>query len=208
MDVFRNWMSENQEEILDKLNTSIFMQDWEKYATGNLSSWEMEALCFYYHPHELAKVNNYKYGLTNFFDLPEEPVVESTFHRGKAAIPIYRLNKICGTCIAKDKAKGTVTLLTTYGVVPVKLRKEHFSLFDKQISEKQPDGTKKVLEHSWFNRGNMILVQGIRRGNEFVAKKYASSQSHQLYHIDKVYDNGELELRGERYQGEEEQDDE
>ena len=50
------------------------------------------------------------------------------------------------------------------------------------------------------------MVQGIRRGDEFVAKKYASSTKHQLYHIDSIDKNGELELRSERKQGDEEID--
>ena len=202
MDVFRNWIAENKDEILDKLNTTIFMEDWNKYAKGNLSSWEMEALCFYYHEHELANANFYRYGLVDFAQLPEEPPVEKMLKRGEALIPIYKLNKICGTCIAKNKAKSLVYLLTDTGVVPVKFRQEYFSLFDKQISERREDGTKKVLEKSWFNRGNMILVQGIRRGDDFIPKKYSSSPGHQLYKIDSI-DNqtGELTLRHDRLQG-------
>ena len=57
MDIFRDWIKENKDSILDELNTRIFMQDWEKYAKGNISSWEMEVLCFYYHDHELSDVN-------------------------------------------------------------------------------------------------------------------------------------------------------
>jgi hypothetical protein len=38
-----------------------------------------------------------------------------------------------------------------------------------------------------------------------VAKKYANGGlPHQLYHIDKYCENGDLVLRSERYQGEEE----
>ena len=208
MDVFRAWISANKEEILDNLNTVIFMEDWNKYASGNISSWEMESLCFYYHDHELANINNSKYGFVDFFSLPEEPMVEKVFKRVALLIPIYKLHKICGTCIAKNKTKSTVYLLTTNGVVPVKFRQEHFGLFDRQVSRKNPDGTKTVIEKSWFNRGNMIVVQGIRRGDEFVAKKYASSGGgHQLYHIDEVLENGDLILRSERYQGEEEYED-
>ena len=208
MDVFRAWISANKKEILDNLNTVIFMEDWNKYASGNISSWEMESLCFYYHDHELANINNSKYGFVDFFSLPEEPMVEKVFKRGALLIPIYKLHKICGTCIAKNKTKSTVYLLTTNGVVPVKFRQEHFGLFDRQVSRKNPDGTKTVIEKSWFNRGNMIVVQGIRRGDEFVAKKYASSGGgHQLYHIDEVLENGDLILRSERYQGEEEYED-
>lgn len=203
MDKVRNWIASDKDGILQALNTQIFLEDWNKYALGNLSSWEMEALCFYYHEHELINVNKDRYGIVDFFNLPETPEIDYTFRRGGRDIPIFKLHKICGTCVAKDKNKGTVSLLTTTGVVEVKFRKEYFSLFDKQISEKQPDGkSKKIIEKSWFNRGSMIMVQGIRDGDTFITKKYSSSPSHQLYKIDKILENGELLLRYERYQGE------
>lgn len=203
MDIFRNWIANDKDEILYALNTKIFMEDWEKYATGTISAWEMEVLCFYYHEHELAHVNNDRYGFVDFFELPEDPVIEKTFKKGDKEIHIFHLNRICGTCIAKNKTKSTVTILTTTGVVNVKFRKEYFTLFDKQISARQPDGTKKIMEKSWFNRGNMIVVTGIRSGDDFISKKYASTGGHQLYKIDEIYSNGELKLLDSRYQGEE-----
>ena len=203
MDIFRNWIANDKDEILYTLNTKIFMEDWEKYATGTISAWEMEVLCFYYHEHELAHVNNDKYGFVDFFALPEDPLIEKTFKKGDKEIHIFHLNRICGTCIAKNKTKSTVTILTTTGVVNVKFRKEYFTLFDKQISARQPDGTKKIMEKSWFNRGNMIVVTGIRSGDDFISKKYASTGGHQLYKIDEIYSNGELKLLDSRYQGEE-----
>lgn len=207
MNIIRDWIAANKEKILDELNTKIFMEDWEKYATGNLSSWEMESLCFYYHEHELKNVNMHKYGLSNFYSMPEEPIVDKTFKKGDKIIPIYKLTKICGTCIAKNKNKGLVYLLTIDGVVTVRFSKEYFSMFDRQISERQSDGKKKVLEKSWFNKGNMIVVQGIRRGDEFVAKKYTSSLGHTLYHIDKITNNGaDIILRHDRAKGEIEED--
>ena len=207
MDVFRGWIAANKAEILDKLNAKIFMDDWIKYATGSYSSWEMETMCFYYHPHELLNVNNSKYGLMNFYSLPENPAVDRTFVKGNAVINLYKLTKICGTCIAKNKDKGLVTLLTVDGVVTVRFRKEYFALFDKQISAKGADGKKHVVEKSWFKRGSMIVVQGMRRGDEFVAKKYASSGGHQLYKIQEVLSNGDLILQTERNKGEIEEDD-
>lgn len=206
MDIFRNWIKDNKDEILDRLNTAIFMQDWNKYAQGTISSWEMQALCFYYHEHELKNINMSRYGIVDFTKLNPEPIVEKIFTKGQAKIPIYKLYTICGTCIAKNKTKSIVYLLTTSGVVPVKFRKEYFSLFDRQISKKNPDGKKTIVERSFFNRGNMIMVQGIRRGDDFIAKKYASTKTHTLYHIDKVNKDGTLELRHERYQGEGEED--
>ena len=202
MNIFRKWISENYNEILNNLNSIIFLEDWNKYAQGNFSSWEMEALCFYYHEHELSNVNNDRYGFVNFYNLPEDPIVERTFTKGGKEIKIFKLNRICGTCIAKNKTKSTVTLLTTNGVVTVKFRKEYFSLFDKQISEKGEDGVKHVKEKSWFNRGNMIVVTGMRSGDNFISKRYASTGGHQLYKVDKINEDGSLILRNERYKGE------
>lgn len=204
MDIFRNWIAGDKVNILNALNYRIFSEEWEKYATGNLSSWEMETLCFYYHDHELKNVNMKKYGLSNFYELSENPKVAKTFTRGGKEINLFELYKICGTCIAKDKNRATVTLLTVDGVVTVKFRKEYFSLFDKQISQRQPDGSKKIVEKSWFNRGSMIIVQGIRSEDNFVPKKYSSTPGHMLYKIESISDNGDLVLKSERTQGDEE----
>lgn len=203
MDKVRAWLQKTQDETLFEVNKRLFYEEWQKYAKGNYSSWEMEALCFYYHEHELAHINMSKYGLKAFNSLPANPSPSSYFKKGKMNIPLYELSRICGTCIAKNKNKGSVTLQTTEGVVEVKFRKEYFALFDKQISEKQDNGTKKVKEKSWFNRGNMIIVNGMRRGDTFIVKKYASTQGHQLYKIAQVYNNGDLELVDERYEVEE-----
>ena len=47
----------------------------------------------------------------------------------------------------------------------------------------------------------MILVQGIRSGDNFLPKKYANSGGHQLYKINDIVDDGDLVLQTERYQG-------
>ena len=201
MDVFRKWIAAEKDTILNALNTEIFMEDWNKYAKGTISAWEMEVLCFYYHDHELKNINNDKYGFVDFYSLPEDPVIEKTFQKNGKDIHIFHLNRICGTCIAKNKIKSTVTLLTTSGVVNVKFRKEYFAMFDKQISERGADGIKHIVEKSWFNRGNMIVVTGIRSGDDFISKKYASTGGHQLYKVDEVLPNGDLVLKDSRYQG-------
>jgi hypothetical protein len=145
-----------------------------------------------------------KYGIEDFFELSEEPDVEKYFYRDGIPRPLYNIHTIAGTCIAKDKAKSTIYLLTTSGVVTVKFRKEYFSLFDKQLSEKQEDGTKKVVEKSWFNRGNMLIIKGIRRGDDFLPKKYASTEGHQLYKIQSIDENGDIIVTNERALKEEE----
>ena len=47
----------------------------------------------------------------------------------------------------------------------------------------------------------MIVVTGMRSGDNFISKKYASTGGHQLYKIDSITDSGELVLKTERYKG-------
>jgi hypothetical protein len=54
----------------------------------------------------------------------------------------------------------------------------------------------------------MIVVQGIRSGDNFIVKKYASSVGHQLYKILEVINGTDLKLTSERFQGGEESEDE
>ena len=197
MDEARNWLKENQEEILIQYNNLLFNEIWHKYAIGNISAWEMESLCFYYHEHELININKHQYGIVNFFDLSYEPEVDYFIKRAGRDIPIFKLYKIAGTIISKDNTKASVTVLTTDGVVNVKFTKEYYAMYNRQISEVQSDGTKKVLEKGWFSRGTKILVTGYRREDTFVAKTYKATATHQLYKIINV-NNSNMTLEHER----------
>ena len=208
MDKVREWMKTNQQEALYQLNKAIFIDAVDKYAKGNEASWEMETMCFYYHPHELTNINKERYGLIDFYDLPEEAVVDTFFKRNGRDIPLYKLSRVYGTVIAKNKVKGDVTLLGPKGVFNVWCNKEFFAMFDKQISERRPDGTKKVIEKSWFHRGSMVVFTGIRRGDEFIPKKYTNTPGHLIYKIDSIDDNGAITMRATRAQGIEEEDNE
>ena len=198
MDAARDWLKANQKEALQKYNTILFKEAWDKYARGNISSWEMESLCFYYHDHELIKVNNDKYGIVNFYDLSPSPIVDKTFKRNGKQIPIYKLYKIAGTVISKNDNRHSISLLTTNGVVNVKFTKEYYALFGRQLSEVQEDGTKKVMEKGWFVRGTKLLITGFRRDDTFVSKNYKSNGGHQLYKILNV-NGSNLEITHERY---------
>lgn len=203
MDGARDWLKANQTQVLEELNTILFHEAWDKYAKGSISAWEMESLCFYYHDHELANVDTQKYGITNFFTLPTEPEVDYYFARKGVQIPIYKTHKIIGTVISKNDNKATISLLTTSGVVTVKFTKEYYAMFKKQISEKQEDGTKKVVEKGWFKRGTMLMLTGFRRGDMFVTKTYKHTPTHQIYKIDLSEDGRDLILTHERIDTEE-----
>ena len=183
MDEARNWLKENQNEVLNQYNNLLFNETWNKYATGNISAWEMESLCFYYHEHELANIDKHKYGIVNFSTLSYEPEVDYFFKRAGRDIPIFKLYKIAGTIISKNNTKASVAVLTTDGVVNVKFTKEYYAMYNRQISEVQADGSKKVLEKGWFSRGTKIMVTGYRREDTFIAKTYKATSTHQLYRI-------------------------
>lgn len=198
MDFVRDWLKENQKEVLNELNAKLFKNEWDKYATGNISSWEMSSLCFYYHEHELINVDTTKYGIIDFNKLPSEPIVDYFFKRNGKQIPVYQLFKIAGTVIGKNDTRHFVTLLTTTGVVNVKFSRDHYAMFNRQISEVDDNGVKKVKEKGWFTRGTKLLVTGYRRDDTFVCKKYSKTPSHHLYQITNV--NGKtIELTSTRY---------
>ena len=199
MDGAREWLKENQQEVLNQYNDLLFNEAWKKYATGNVSAWEMESLCFYYHEHELSNVDNEKYGIVNFSDLSYEPEIDYFFKRAGRDIPIFKLYKIAGTVISKNNTKASVMILTTDGVVNVKFSKEYYAMYNRQISEVQADGSKKVLEKGWFSRGAKIMVTGYRREDTFVTKTYKNTSTHQLYRIISV-NGSNITLEHERIQ--------
>ena len=200
MDTARTWLKDNQQEMLDAYNSLLFKQAWEKYAEGNISAWEMESLCFYHSAHELAEVNTRKYGIVDFNSLQYESEIDYFIKRNGKNIPIYKLYRIAGTIISKDNTKAQISILTTTGVVTVKFTKEYYAMFNRQISQVQSDGTKKVLEKGWFSRGTKVLITGYRREDSFVAKTYKATTTHQLYKITKIDEYGDILLEHERIQ--------
>ncbi len=194
----RDWIRDNQDELLKQFNILLFKEYWDKYALGNISAYEMEALCFYYHEHELAHVNVNKYGIVDFNSLPSEPIVDTFFKRNGHDIPIYKIYRIVGTVIGKNDNRSSITLLTPTGVVNVKFTKEYYAMYNRQISELGNDGVKHIIEKGWFTRGVKVLVAGYKRDDTFVAKTYKNNGFHQLYKINKVYDDGNIEIIHDR----------
>ena len=198
MGKIRPWVKENAATLLEQVNERLTRDTWNKYCQGNLSKWEMDAVSFYSHEHELTNVNTKAYEITDFNDISENPVVERIIPIKGRQIPIFKLYRITGTILDKDKNKKTVTLLTTSGVVTVKIFGQVFSHYDKQISEKGADGKKHVIEKSWLSRGNKIIVTGIKQSDGFLAKKYNKTPYHLVELITEVTEDGWLYTKGER----------
>ena len=199
MDKIRPWVKNHAAELLVQVNDRLTKDTWDKYCLGTMSKWEMDSVSFYSHEHELENVNMDDYGFSDFFDLPEEPEIDRVIPIKGKMVPILRLHRIIGTVLDRDKAKKTVTLLTTRGVVTVKIFGGVFAQYDKQISERGADGKKHVIEKSMFSRGNKIIVSGVRDGDSFRAKKYSKTSWHLVEQITGVSENGQIlvHARGE-----------
>ena len=196
MDPMRAYIKMHKDEMLTALNNALYKEMFDKYAAGTVSHWEMESVNFYSHPHELA---GSQYLYDDFMKLSEEPEIDYSF-TGKDGneIRVYKLRRIIGTVIDKNKIKNTVTLLTPSGVVNVKVYKNQYAGFDKQLSEKGADGRKHVVEPSWFKRGTLLMIQGIRRGADFIPKKCRDSFYPVISKIIDIHEDGTLEFQTER----------
>lgn len=204
MDPVRDFLKKHQEELLKEVNEGLIKELWDKYCNGNISKWEMDSVSYYSHDHELKNVDCARYNFSDYSYLSENPEIDRIIEIKGKKIPLFKLHRIIGTVLDKDKNKKTVTILTTSGVVTVKIYGGVYSYYDRQISKKDPKtGKKKVIEKSWFSRGNKIIVTGIRQEDGFLAKKYKNTPYHLVELIEKVKDDGSILIRSERVEEEE-----
>lgn len=187
-----DWL--NSPGCVDTYNHITFEAKKQELMPGTQSRWEMTAMNYYYSEHELTHVDKGKYGIVNFFDLPEEPVVVGFTQHGQKQFPKFALSRICGTVLDRDKNKHNVTLLTAHGVVTLKLYSGQFTFYDKKISSiSQETGNKVTLEESWFKRGSLLIVSGFRRGHQFRVKRYQNTiYQHAICKITDIDGNGNL----------------
>lgn len=187
MEPAKTYLKDHQDEMLDSLNNSLLSVEWNKYADGNISSWEMDSMGYFYHDHVLSEVNPMYYGVKEFNELPTEPINEKEFN----GIPIRKIDFIAGCVIAKDDIKSTVTLVTVgSGVVNVRMNREQYAYYNRRLSDMKPDGTKAVIENGFFQRGTLLIIGGFRRGDTFMMKTYKNTQYPQLRKITKINSNG------------------
>ena len=196
MDIIRPYVKEHHDELLAAVNERLTADVWNKYCLGSLSKWEMDSVSFYSHEHELATADLGLYLIEDFFELSESPEVERVIPIKGKQVPIFKLHRIAGTVLDRDKAKKTVTILTPNGVVPVKVYGA-FEAYDRQISVKGPDGKKHIVEKSMFARGNKIIVTGIRQEESFVAKVYQRTPWHRVEQIIGI-EGDRLKIKTER----------
>lgn len=198
---FRAWMS--SPDAINRYNLSCYIDLWEEMAEGSPAHWSMQALTYYDQKHELEDINESMYGIVNFFDLPEEPESYDSYTRWingeQKIIPKYTICRIAGTVINADNNHHMVSVLTKYGLVNVKMNKGHYAFYNKRISEIDSDNKKHVVEKSWLERGQMIIVSGIRMGDTFYPRVYNDTiYKHTINLIKEVKKDGTLLLQAER----------
>lgn len=199
----KDWFA--QEDSLNLYNETVYKELWNKHANGTVPHWSMESLTYYDDQHELADINNDLYGITNFFELPEEPEVYDYYTRyigGEAkSMPKFKISRIAGVVLDNNSAHHSISLLTPNGVVIAKFSKGQFAFYNKQISAQLDESSDKktVLEKSWFRRGSLLCLQGIRRGDQFVPMVYKDTiYKHTVNLIQEVYEDGTMLLQTER----------
>ena len=171
---FKEWLGEHNEELIGQVRERDVEAIWNQYCQGKQNTWEMEVLGFYYKHHELEGI-----------------VVEGLTRSKYLTEGSYRdLSLIAGTVLGKDAYKHTVTILTTDGVIDLKFQNEQFAKYNRTISEVR-DGTKKVLERSWFIKGTLVLVKGFKSGETFRVK--------QIEKIIEIAPNGRVKSTKYRY---------
>lgn len=191
------------EDAVKAYNTTMFNSIWNEFASGNESSWSMQALTCYDNEHELINVNEKEYGIVDFNTLSEEPKVYETYtkriNNEYKELPKYEINRLAGTVVSNDNFHYTIGLLTVHGLVTIKFYKESYSHYNRRISVPDGKGGKTVIEEPWFKRGTLLIISGIRRDDLFMPRIYNDTVfKHTVCKILSVNPDGSLELQQER----------
>ena len=189
-------------EALRTYNETTYELLRQEKASGTLSAWDMAALSFYYNEHELTGYDLSKYGVVNYFELPMQPEPYDCYFKfvkgEKIAVPKFKIVRLAGTVLQADNNHHMISLLTLEGVVNVKFNKGQYAFYNQQISRVNEDGTKTVVDKSWFKRGTLLMVCGYRQDDNFRAYRYKDTvYLHTVYKITNL-SKDDIELLSER----------
>ena len=192
----------NDPKVIESYNHLAFEQLYKDSVKDdirhpNVNAWSFDATSYYhYDAHELENIDYKEFNLSHFNELPEQPrFIER--HYGKRSWRQYDISKICGTVVDRDDNKHIVYLLTPdNNVVSVKFNGGQYSWYKQTISEVNSDGTKTILDPSWFARGTLLMVVGYRNEDNFRAKRYKNTIFQHT--VVKILDVNTYELQTER----------
>jgi DNA polymerase-3 subunit alpha len=179
MDTIRAWIKSNMQTLLKKLNEALYNAEHEKYASGTILDWELEALSFFYSGHPLKGVS-IPYDFDRLSDVKDEEIIGFFPIKGKK-IPELKLYSLVGTVIDKNKQKSMITFSTTEGVIDVRLYKKQFTKYSHADEE---SGDEDFLE-----KGTHLMITGLKRGEIFVLKTYKKTGVKSILKLEVDWDN-------------------
>lgn len=173
MNEVRSYIKTSHDELLGKLNLTLFTNEWNKYCSGGELEWQLDSMNFFFNGHplnsaikELDDKSDGALKVNKLNEIVEDAQDGSFFIKGKI-IPKMKLFTIAGTVIDRDNTKGIVTIQCPDGVVTLKVYKNLYALLSR--------ADESTGEESFFEKGVHLLVTGIQRGATFVPKVYKSS---------------------------------
>ena len=197
MTQLRTYIKEHHDELLERLNQNLFKHELEKYGGDrNELDWELDSLNFYFSGHPLENIEgSLPYiRLTKVPDLVEN-ATDGFFLIKGVQVPKMKLFTLAGTVLDKDSTKGTVTLQCPSGVVILKMYKDLYALYSQVINNEQGQ----VIDDTYWQKGEHLLVTGISRGSTFVPKVYKNTpvKSVERIVIDNQYRFIRLQIKSE-----------
>lgn len=192
----------NTPEFLEAYNKKLLLMKYNEFVPNqDVHHWEFEATSYYHNgKHELDRLDKDKYLITDFNDLPEEPIfVERSW--GKKTWKQYDIHQIAGTVLDRNDNSHLVTLLTTDNqVVSIKFHSGLYAQYKRQNSIVKEDGKKEIIDPSYFARGQLLVVCGYRRGEaDYICKKYSRSVfQHHCQRIWTINEDGLAEIQSSR----------
>jgi hypothetical protein len=175
MAAIKTYISKNHDVLLEKLNNTLFMNEYEKYCSGDDLQWELDSINFFFNGHPLeTAIPEMPIAIDRIENIVEDAQDGQFIIKGKI-IPKMKLYTLAGTVIDRDTTKSTVTLQCPDGVITLKVFKSLFASYNKADAE--------TGEESFFEKGVHLLVTGIQRGSTFVPKTYKNTGRHSIVRI-------------------------
>lgn len=171
MNDVREWLTIHQDVLVKAYNEKIMQNNWDKYASGDILTWELDALNFYHTGHELLGMGPSLPVLVSPINIIPDNEISGTFNIKGKVFPKYNIRHIIGTVLDSDKMKHLVTLSTPEGITMIKVYRSQYAQYDQIVSHME-DGVKVIDEDSFFKKGTFLLISGIKRGEYFVPKVY------------------------------------
>lgn len=172
MNSVRTWIKKDMPTLIEKLHHNAVQELWDKYCDGDILQWELDSLNFYHSGHPLTNCGvKESYNIENINDLHENDF-DGYFVINGEQVPKMKLHTIVGTVLVKDKKANIIVLSTPDGVIKVKIYKAQFAKYDKVIEDSEGN----VVDPSYLDKGNHLIITGILRDEMFIPKVYKNSK--------------------------------